>query len=81
MYAVDISQGDADLFSAVVTTCGYFYVLYCITFRWQFIRNKYGTLDLLFWVQAVMIVFWLIAAALIFAIWLGAWGWWYLTGN
>lgn len=38
------------------TLLGLIYCLYSVLFRFQSITNRYGSLDLLFWVSAV--VFW-----------------------
>jgi hypothetical protein len=37
--------------------CGILYCLFLICFRWEQVRRKYGSLDLLFWQNYVMSVF------------------------
>jgi hypothetical protein len=43
---------------------------YCLCFRWERIRRKYGLLDLLWWPTAVVSVFSLAGWAIDLALWL-----------
>lgn len=49
--------------------CGFLYCLYCTIFRWPRLRREQGTLDLLFWLQAMGILGWLIGYAIDLALW------------
>lgn len=41
--------------------CGELFCLYMVVFRWPRVERKYGRIDLLFWVQAVVLSFWFLA--------------------
>ena len=48
------------MFQALGTFCGYLYCFYCICFRWDAVRSKYGRFDLIFWAYFIILTIWFI---------------------
>jgi hypothetical protein len=58
------------LISALAHLVGILYCFYCVCFRWDRIRRKYGLLDLYYWPAAVAWVFSFVGGLIDIALWL-----------
>ena len=65
-----MSERGATLLVAAGEILAALYCLYSITFRWNAVKAKYGTLDLMFWAQFVVWAGWLVSALVVIAVWI-----------